>query len=113
MVRDAVVSCGAALRDLKRVAMFPEGATLNIRSSYIKNIFWIRPGECVELTFILVFASILTAPQPLLSEEVSDFIPVRLRVFASSHTATGWLEQVRKKIVAHFGARAEEGCYLL
>ena len=112
MVGDAVVSCCAALRDLKRVAMFPEGATLNIRSSDIKNIFWIRPGECVELTSILVvFASILTAPQPLFGEEVSDFVPVP--VFASSHTATGWLEQVRKKIIAHFGARAEEGCYLL
>ena len=109
MVRDAVVSCGAANRDLKRVAMFPEGTTLYIRSSYIKNIFWIWPGECVELTFILVFASILTAPQPLLGEEVSDFVLARLWVFASSHTATGRLEQVRKKIIAHFGARAEEG----
>ena len=111
MVRDAVASCGAVLWDLKRVATSPEDATMYIRSSHIENIIWIWPGECVEFTSILIFASILTAPQPLLREEVPDLVTVR--AFASSHTAAGRLEQVRKESITHFGTRSEHGCYLV
>ena len=90
MVRYASASCGAVIGDLKRITMSPESTAIYIRSSHIENVVWIWSGECVEFTFFLISARILTTPQPLLSEEVSDFVPVN--VFASAHTATDLLE---------------------
>ena len=90
MVRNTAGSCGAVLWDLKRVAMSPEDATMNIRSSYIKDVIWIRPGECVEVTSFLCFAGTLAAPYSFLREEVPDLVTVD--IFAPAHTATGWFE---------------------
>ena len=60
------------------------------------------------MTFFLLFAGILTTPQPLLGEEVADLVP---DVPALAHATTGWLEQVGEKSIAHFRSRAEEGCF--
>ena len=107
MVRYAAVSCGAVLRNLKRITMSPESTAIYIRSPHIENVVWIWSGECVEFTSFLISARILTTPQTFLSEDVSDFVFVD--VFASAHTPTDLLEKVRKKIVAHLRARTEEG----
>ena len=90
MVRHTGTSCGAALRDLKRVATSPESAAIYIRSSHIENIVWVWPGECVEFTSFFISARILTTPQTLLREEVSNFVLVD--VFTSTYTATDLLE---------------------
>ena len=62
MVRDTIISCSAALRDLKRVAFFPENAAIDVRSSNVKNVVGIWPGQGVEFAAVLVFARILTTP---------------------------------------------------
>ena len=90
MVRYAGASCGALLGDLKRITMSPESTAIYIRSFHMSGFVWIWSGECVEFTSFLISACILTTPQTLLSEEVSDF--VRANVFASAHTATDLLE---------------------
>ena len=90
MIRHTGGSCGAVLRDLKRIAMSPEGAAIHIRSSHIENIIWIWTGKCVEFTAFLISARILTTPETLLREEVSNFVLVD--VFASAHTTTDLLE---------------------
>ena len=90
MVRYAGGSCRAVLGDLKRITMSPESAAIYIRSSHIENIVWVWSRECVEFTPFFISTSILTSPQTLLREEVSNFVLVD--VFASTDTTTDLLE---------------------